>query len=203
LQAVTLFGAPQIRSIVLASSIQRGFDIDLSPYNITTAEFSKISTIQSELIFQWYMGIDIDMARTLTPIAFLMETGKILIAKEILEEKKIDEFLEDLNKYEDESYVENIYTMMSSAQINALMFKHFNLNDSFSESMKYLDNQQKIPEHMKKMVEALQIVRAAINVRYQLSEHSIKHAIELLEKNSYDVEAFLRAIKRIKKRYLE
>ena len=45
LQAVTLFGSTQIRSIVLASSLDRCFDIDLSPYNISTYEFSKITTI--------------------------------------------------------------------------------------------------------------------------------------------------------------
>ena len=34
LQAVTLFGSSQIRSIVLSSSIQRSFDVDLFPYGI-------------------------------------------------------------------------------------------------------------------------------------------------------------------------
>ncbi len=201
LQAVTLFGSSQIRSIVLASTMQRGFDIDLSPYNITTSEFSKISTMQSELIFQWYVGIDIDMARNLTTIAFLMETGKILIAKDILENNKQDIFLEDLSSYEDISYVENIHTMMSSAQISALVFKHFNLNDNFVESMKYLDTDKKIPESLKNMVLALQIVRCAVNIREQLTENSINNALELLERNLYSTDSFKRATKRIKNKY--
>jgi len=203
LQAVTLFGSSQIRAIVLASSIQRSFDIDLSPYNITTSEFSKISTMQSELIFQWYMGIDINIARTITPIAFLMEMGKVLIAKEILQERKMDEFLKDLSKYEDISYVENIYTMMSTAQINALIFKHLNLNLTFSECMKYLDSEHETPQNISDMVIALQIVRTAINVKEQLSEESIENAIELLEQNNYNVNAFQRAVKRVKNRYLD
>lgn len=203
LQAVTLFGATQIRAIVLSSSMQRNFEIDLSPYEITTSEFSKISTMQSELIFQWYMSIDVDMARTLTPIAFLMEVGKVLIAKELIEEHKVEEFQKDLLIYEDISSAENIHTMMSTAQINALIFKHLNLHDTFSESMKYLDNEKEIPKSMKDIVIALQVVRAAINFRCQLTDESVANAVKIIETNSLDSASFLRVVKRIKTKYLE
>ena len=203
LQAVTLFGSPQIRSIVLASSIQRGFDVNLSPYNISTLEFSQISSMQSELMFQWYMSVNIDVARALTPIAFLMETGKILIAKDVLENKKEEEFLNDLEKYEDIAYVENIHTMMSTAQINSLIFKHLNLNDSFWECMMYLDNEHEIPQNLQDMVSALQIVRTAINIQHQLSEESINAALELLEQHNLNSSSFLRSVKRLQAKYFD
>jgi HD-like signal output (HDOD) protein len=203
LQAVTLFGSTQIRSIVLASSIERSFDVDMSPYDLSTSEFSKISTMQSELIFQWYIGIDINLARAMTPIAFLMEIGKILIARDVLERKIDEEFLEDLNTYEDIGYVENMHTMMTSAQINALIFKHLHLNDSFSDSMKYLDNEHEIPDDMVDMVRALQIVRKAINVKEQLSEYTIEDALKLVEEYSFNPSGFKRAVKRIQQKYLE
>ena len=203
LQAVTLFGSSQIRSIILASSIQKSFDIDLSPYGITTSDFSKISTMQSELLFQWYMGINIDMARDITPIAFLMEIGKILIAKDILEREKDKTFLEELNEYEDLSQLENIYTMMSTAEINVLIFKQLHLNKTFYESMKYLDNERGIPTEMQEIVRALQVVRTAVNIREQLTQESIANAINLLQKNSQNVDSFQRALKRVKRKYLE
>ena len=74
LQAVTLFGSAKIRAMVLSATIQRNFNIDMSPYGISTADFARISAIQSELMFQWMMGIDVDRAKLLTPIAFLMES---------------------------------------------------------------------------------------------------------------------------------
>jgi len=206
LQAVTLFGATQIRSIVLSSSINRAFDIDLSPYNISTLEFSKISTIQSELAFQWYMGINIETARKLTPIAFLMETGKILIAKEILQEGKTELFLSDSLKYKDLSYVENIHTSMTTAQINAIIFEHLNLNETFYETMKYLDIEKDIPQNMQSIegiVIALRVVRAAINVQDQLNDYSLKNAFKILEANSLDIDAFKRVVKRVKRKYFE
>lgn len=202
-QAVTLFGAPLIRSIVLASSIQRSFDIDLSPYNISTAMFSKISTSQSELVFQWYMSIDIDIARDLSPIAFLLETGKILIAKEILQEEKEDAFKNDLSIYENIAVVETIHTMMSTAQVNALIFKHLNLHPKFWESMKYLDNEIEIPETMKELTIILHVVRAAINIQEQLSDYSLENACKILEENHYDIDVFKRAAQRVKTKYYQ
>jgi HD-like signal output (HDOD) protein len=206
LQAVTLFGSTQIRSIVLSSSINRTFDIDLSPYNISTVDFSKISMIQSELAFQWYMGVNIEMARKLTPIAFLMETGKILIAKDILQEEKGEAFQKDAFKYKDISYVENIYTNMTTAQINAIVFEHLNLNETFYETMKYLDTEKEIPSDvpsLKEMVIALRVVRAAVNVQDQLNDYSLKNAATILEENGLSVDAFSRAVKRIKRKYYE
>ncbi|SFV60431.1 hypothetical protein MNB_SM-4-576 [hydrothermal vent metagenome] len=203
LQAVTLFGANQIRSIVLSSSINRCFDIDLSPYDISTLEFSKISTMQSELLFQWYLSIDINIARTLTPVAFLMETGKILIAKELLQDKKEDEFLSDLMRYHDVAYVENMHTMMTTAQINALIFKHLNLNDTFWECMKYLDAEREVPEHMKERVFALQVVRSAVNIQEQFTEQSLKKAVGLLKGHNLNTDSFLRISKRLQKKYLD
>ncbi|MDQ7066771.1 MAG: hypothetical protein Q9M40_01530 [Sulfurimonas sp.] len=159
--------------------------------------------MQSELLFQWYMGIDIDTARSLTPIAFLMETGKILIAKDILEDKKTENFLSDLMKYNDISYVENMYTIMTTAQINALIFEHLHLNDTFWECMKYLDAEREVPSHMKEMVFALQVVRSAVNIQEQLSEDSIKKALNLLDTNNINTDSFIRAVKRLQKKYLD
>jgi len=201
LQAITLLGSSKIRAIVLSSSLNRCFDIDLSPYGITTADFSRISTMQSELIFQWYISINIDIARTLTPIAFIMETGKILIAKEILGNDKKDQFLNDLNTYSDIAYVENMHTMMTSAQINALIFEHLNLNDTFSECMKYIDNEKKVPATMGEMVLALRIVRSAINVQHQLDEYSLSQAEKLLEENNLETKTFYKAVQRIQDHY--
>lgn len=203
LQAVTLFGATQIRSIVLSSSIQRSFDIDLTPYNISTSMFSKISLMQSELLFQWYMNIDIDVARSLTPMAFLMETGKILLAQDIISKDKVEEFQNDLSSYEDVAYVENIHTMMSTAQVNALIFEQLNLNDSFAESMRYLDNEKETVEEMKSTILILQIVRTAVNTQEQFSEYSLANAFALLEENNYQIDTFKRAVQRIKKKYYQ
>ncbi len=93
--------------------------------------------------------------------------------------------------------------MMSTAQINTLIFKHLGLHDSFWECMQYMDNEKEIPTDLKDMVIALQIVRTAINIQSQLTEESINNAMKLVEENSYNSATFQRAIKRVKMRHLE
>lgn len=201
LQAVTLFGSSQIRAIVLSSSLQRSFDVDLTPYGISTIEFSKICTIQSGLIFQWCMGIDIDLARRVTAIAFLMETGKIFIAKDVIQNEKTESFLEDVSNYERVYDVENIYTMMSSAQISSMIFKHLNLNDDFWICMKYLDREHTAPDEYEPLIQLLEVVRTIVNVQEQFSEDSTQQALMLVKKYNYDTEAFLRVVKRVKNKF--
>ncbi len=186
LQAVTLLGSAKIRAIVLLATIQRNFNIDLTPYGIKTIDFAKISSLQSELLFQWYMGIDVERAKVLTTMAFLMETGKILIAKEILERHKSESFLADMHRYESIEYVENIHVSMTTAQINALVFEHLKLSPLFIECMKYLDDEYEIPQDVELLVRALQIVRTAVNVKEQLSDGSIERAIARVKGSPYD-----------------
>ncbi|MEA3522363.1 MAG: HDOD domain-containing protein [Campylobacterota bacterium] len=202
LQAVTLFGSAKIRAMVLSSMVERSFDVDLEPYGISTEEFAKISMMQSELMFQWYMGVDIDVAKLLTPIAFLMETGKILIAKDILDRHKEDEFLRDVQNFDKLRYVENIHVNMTTAQINALIFEHWKLNSTFIECMKYQGNEHEVPDSIKREVDALNIVRAAVNIKEQFSEDSIEDASKKLAEASYDLDKFMSVIKRIKEKYL-
>ena len=202
LQAVTLFGSSQIRSIILASSIQKCFTIDLSPYGITTSEFSKICSMQIELVFQWYMEINSDLAREITPIAFLMEIGKILIAKDILEKDKQENFLKDLHTYSNLSDLENIYTMMSTSQVNALLFKQLNLNKNFSDAMRYFDDKHNVPKKIKETVFALQTVQKIVNVREQFNEDTMNEVMQTLREKSYNVNSLQRVIRRIQNKYM-
>lgn len=201
-QAVTLFGSAKIRAMVLSSTIERSFDINLTPYGISTDMFAKISVMQSELMFQWYMGIDVDRAKLLTPIAFLMETGKILISKDIMDRHKEDQFLQDTKNYEKLAYVENIHVNMTTAQINALVFEHWNLNITFIECMKYLDNENETPKAVQKEVEALEIVRSLINVKEQFSETTLAELEERMSRSNYDYTKFTAVVKRVQAKYL-
>lgn len=198
LQAVTLLGSAKIRALVLVATIQRNFNIDLTPYGIKTADFAKISTLQSELMFQWYMGIDVEKAKLLTPMAFLMETGKILISKELIERHRGEVFLADMHRYESVEYVENIHVSMTTAQINALVFEHLKLNPLFIECMKYLDDEYEIPKEIELLVRALQIVRSAVNIREQLSDESIAQAITRAKEGPYDSGKFEKVAHRLR-----
>ena len=92
---------------------------------------------------------------------------------------------------------------MSTAQVSALIFKQLHLNDTFTDSMSYLDNETEIPESHKEIVFALQVVRTAVNIKEQLTDESIAKAIDLLNENSYSVDTFKRVAHRLQRRYMD
>ncbi len=202
LQATTLFGAATIRAMALKSAIQQSFMIDMSTYGINNAAFAKICALQSTFIFQWYMGIDVEKAKLLVPMAFLMETGAILISKNILEHNNKEAFLKDLSAYREIRVAENIHVNMSTAQVNALLFEHWNFENLFIECMQALDGES---EPSSSVVEelslALRAVRMVVNLKEQFDETSIKRAVKLLESCHDDGEKFINVATRIQKKF--
>ncbi len=201
LQAITLFGAATIRAMALKSAIERQFTIDMSPYGINNRMFAQICTIQSTFIFQWYMGIDVETAKRLVPMAFLMETGAILIAKNIIEHHDKEAFLNDIRNHHEIRVAENIHVNMSTAQVNALLFEHWNFEDIVIECMRTLDGENTPSFIVENLSVALRAVRLAVNLKEQFSERSIKRSVKLLEQHQIDSDKFLSVAERMKQKF--
>ncbi len=201
LQATTLFGSAIIRSMVLKSALEENFKINMSAYGISNSDFAKICAIQSTFAFQWYMGIDVEKSKTLVPMAFLMETGAILISKDVLDQNTEDEFLEDVHNYQDIRTAENIHVNMSTAQINALLFEHWNFDELFVETMHTLDGENKASALVNELSIALRAVRTVVNLKEQFSEVSMQNAITLLKENNIDSKKFITVAERIQRKF--
>jgi len=200
-QAVVLFGAAQIRKMALKSAIFSSFDIDMSAYGISNDEFVRISSMQSELIFQWYMGVDIEQSKLLVPIAFLMEAGAIVISRYIIDNGMKNEFLNDLKKDSIET-AELRYTSMKTTQVDYILFEHWGLNELYSKTMHALDNElYEIDEFVEELVSALWVVRNVINLKTQFAQEDIDEMIEVLDENGYESKKFEHACQRVKKKF--
>ena len=91
--AISLFGMATIRGFALSSAIKQNIKIDLSPYDLINAKFLEISVAQSALMFNWFSKVDRYMLDILVPASFMMEVGKIVIANELIEQNKTEEFI--------------------------------------------------------------------------------------------------------------
>lgn len=202
MQAVALLGLTAIRGMVLASFIERNFDIDMSPYGISNDQYAQLSTIHNTLMFQWFIGVDIEKAKLLTPIAFLMEIGKVLIANAICEDDATELFQNILQQTGNIEETERIFTNMTSTQISGLLFEHWYFDNSFAACMKYLDTPDAIPPDMEEMIHALEVIRTAANIKEQLSESSIDEAALLAETKGFDKDKFILTAMRIKKKFM-
>ena len=201
-QAVMLFGAVQIRGFTLASLIDKSFKFDMSVYGIDNSVFGEVSSLQSALMFQWYMGVDIEKSKHLIPIAFLMETGRIIIANELSQSEHAQQFLE-LVEQKGLTYTERLFTGFTAAEVAAALFEHWHFHEIFTNTMQYLDNIENAPEAFLPYIKALDVVRTCINIREIMTESSFEAATEKVIQYGLSSNLFVRTVERLQKKRQE
>ena len=199
-QAVTLFGISAIRGFVLSSGMSRSLELDMQAYNISNEEFSTVCNLQAALMFQWYMSVDVEHVKFLAPIAFLMEMGKVVIATEVKNSDYIKLFQEELDKADTIEEVEVMFTDMTSSKVGALLFKHWCFDEIFVTTMNYLDDIENAPEYIRIFINALKVVRTAVNIKEQLSDASIEQAREMVKELGLNDERFVHTAVRLQEK---
>lgn len=200
MQAITLFGLNTVRALALKAAMERNFKIDMSPYGITNEEFLKVSAMQNALMFQWYMGIDVQKAKIMIPLAFIMEIGKVVIANELNKGSSAEIFREALAQSNSMEEVEDAFVGITSARVCALLFKHWYFEETFVELMENVEREGEINSEIKDMVFALNTVRAAVNVKDQLSAASIEAGCKIVEMMGWDCMRFANACSRVREK---
>jgi len=185
-QAVSLFGMNMTRSIAIGNSIKKLLNVDMQPYGITSEEFAKISSLQATLMFSWYKKIDRRKAEELYLAAFLQETGKILIASEVIQNDETISFASEIENSNNIAMVENAYSNATCGEVTALVFKHWGFDSNFIEMIKYSDNPSAAPDSIKEYSTALNIVKTVVPVNKPFSDMSINFGLKKAADAGYD-----------------
>ncbi len=187
-QAVSLFGMSMTRSIALSNSVRKLLNVDMQPYGITSERFAKISELQSTLMMRWYKKIDKDKADKLYLASFLQDTGKILIASDIIQEDETTSFYSEIELSNNLAQVEKMYVDVTSSEVTAKVFEHWNFDSDFIEMIKYADNPNAAPQELQEYSRALHIVKTIIPVNKPLSEVSINIGLKEAAQAGYNHE---------------
>lgn len=199
-QAVNLFGMATIRGFALYGAIKHSFKMDLSPYNINGTKFLDIVSAQSILTFDWYSKVNRSALNVLAPSSFLMEIGKIVVAKELIESKKTDEFkakLANINTIEELSELESQLVGSNSEEVTAKILEQWHFEEEIVQSIKYLSKTSEAPKEIKNYAIALNAVKTSINVLNKFKQEDIRRALNFVEKNGLDKEKFSLALQKV------
>lgn len=203
-QAVSLFGMGTIRGFALASIVKKSFTLDLSAYTISNNQFTELTKQLHALVSNWYLRKDPKLLSLLSPAAFLVEIGKVIISQTLILEGKEQEFSLKLSQSENPlseeeiSKVEDTIYKTHSAHISALIFDKWKFEENFIKVLEYCDapDKYKNPDPLVlKAVQSLHIARTAILLDGTISDESINEAKELVQKYDLDLESFEKAIK--------
>ncbi len=193
-QAVGLFGMGMTRSLAVGNSVRKLLNVDMQPYNITSDRFADISSLQATLMLNWYKKIDKQKADKLYLATLLQETGKILIAIDIIQDDETISFSSEIETTNNIAMVERSYVDVSSSEVTALIFEHWGFDKDFVEMIKYSDDPKSAPENLQEYSVALNIIKTAVTINKPLSEVSINFALKKAQDSGYDHEILEDAI---------
>lgn len=193
-QAVSLFGMSMTRSIGLGNSVRKLLNVDMEPYGISSDRFAEISSMQAALVQKWYNQIDRAKADKLFLAAFLQETGKIIIASDVIQEDLLTNFKSDIEIAIDISQVEQSYVHETTATVTSAIFTHWNFDKDFVEMIEYSDNPEAAPESIKEYAMALHIIKTIVPINNPFGDHPTAHGLKKAEAAGYDVSKLQGAI---------
>ncbi len=198
-QAVSLFGMATVKGFAIASAVKSSFKMDLAPYGINAANFIRISELHNSFIVRWFNKVDRSMLNILAPTSFLLEIGMVVIADHVKRIGKEAEFLNDIKESEDTHEVEINHTGTSRAQVAAYIFEHWNFENLMVESMKALENIDKVEDEAKKYAYPLLATKALIGFYEQFTEERVEKAKAIVAKAKLDEKLFLATVELLNK----
>ncbi len=200
-QAVTLFGTDEIYGLVLRYAVDEQLKADTSIYGVDNKIFNDICQLQSSLMLQWYARIDLRHAQFMAPLALIMESGKLVLANEIMKSNYIKKFTFGYKKAKNIIEFEHDLLGTTTYYLSGLLFEYWKLEPLYAEILKGLDFEANTSEKMKSYIDSLDVVRTAVNVREILTKKSIHEACLIVEEMGLDPEHFEKVALRVKEQY--
>lgn len=181
--ALSMLGFNMASNIAISSAINNLLQPNLSPYKVNLEDFSHISSVQSRVIEKWEDPQLTAIKNELQLAAFLQEVGKIIIATIVLEKKLTFQFHKRIEAWEEISQLEEKTVSKSSAEITALIFKHWKLNPTMISYIEYSDKPENAPENVGIWAKALKVVKTISPIFSTNSEErNFDTALELAAK---------------------
>jgi len=194
-QAVGLFGMGTVRGFALASIVKKSFSLDLSPYAISNDQFSNLSKKQHALMTSWLLRKEPRLLGVLSPAAFLVEIGKVLIAQFLLSEDKVAAFKAKVEELEgDLEAAELAITETVTPEVSATIFSHWRFEPALVDTIANCMHPNDAKEEDQKAARILHVVRTAIPVTGQISPESTEAAKTLIAEYELDIESFEKAL---------
>ena len=197
-QAVGLFGMGTVRGFALASIVKKSFSLDLSPYGITNEMFSELSKKQHALVTSWCLRKENRYLGILSPAAFLVEIGKVIIAQQLMADNKVEEFQNAIKEFQDVEKAEREIVGVDTPEISAMIFKQWKFDAGLIDVIGNCQNPDLASDEDKRPAKILHVVRVAVPINGKITDESIKAAKELIEKYELNMESFNTAIENIK-----
>ncbi len=198
-KAVTLFGMISIKGFVITSFIQNLEEVDLSPYNLDPKSFVDIIQKQNAFVTNWYQN-DKETLKSLSMISHLMEIGKILLSKVVIEtssQKLFAYHIDNTSSLTELIQVEKEIFDLSHEEVAAELMKKWGFSPKIYKPLLYISTPDKAPYEFKKQAYILNVVKTIINSHNFNKKQSLANAIATVKRQHLKPEYFVAAYKKL------
>jgi len=195
-QAISLLGKEAVRTFVL-SSAANSFTIDLSPYNMTKEQFSLACDRQLALMVNWIIRRKPKHLAKLGPASFLVDLGRVIISKTLIEDGKTDIIEKALLAGEDIARAEKTACGAQTTDVTATLFHNWNFDSDIIHIIRYSDDPEGTIEEDREMAAELKAVRETVMPNGEITDESIETAKETIEEFELDLESYEKALEKV------
>ena len=200
-QSVSLLGTDKVYGLALKHVISEKIKANTRIYGLSHVEFNDMCHLQSKLVLEWYSSIDLDKAKILAPLTLIMETGKLILANEVMKCSFAKKYKQTFSESQTIEECEHNLIGTTSYFLTGILFKKWNLNPLYVNILKGLDFEEHTKEEVEQYIEIIDIIRLAINVKDILSDDSIDYASTIVEELGYSKDDFIRSCLKVKDNY--
>jgi len=202
-RAVNLLGINFTITIAIGGTIQNLLKTNLEPYGITSDDFMRTSNLSSSLVSLWLGKVNYDLKEELLLPALLQETGKFILADNIINDGKCEEFKAKISSGINLALAEKEVVGFSSSEITAKIFRHWKLSENLIELIENVDNISNCDERIKEKVQILDVIKTACEITNPLSQKNITLAIRKAKNYGLNIKALEEAIEKLEDRLLD
>ncbi len=193
-QAVGLFGMGTVRGFALASIVKKSFSLDLTPYGITDEMFSMLSKKQHGIMTAWCLKKENKLLGVLSPAAFLVEIGKVLIAQQIITDSKQEEFRTAMKELGNVEAAEKAIAGVTTPEVSSTIFAQWKFEEGLVDVIKNCQTPELASEAYQRSAQILHVVRTVVPLNGTITDASVEEAKALIQKYGLDMESFDNAI---------
>ncbi|MDF1875283.1 HDOD domain-containing protein [Sulfurimonas sp. SAG-AH-194-I05] len=198
-RAASLYGKDTIRSFALNIAANECVPIDVTPYEITSGGYIKKAQTQNALITNWVSKVDRSLLANLAPASFLIEIGKIMISRYLVNHQLEGKFKE-LCSNTDSTIEGNEKEVCgcNSYDVAATIFHHWNFDPELVHLVRYANTpDDALDEETKTLARYLHVAKTAVDFTGNLSKEGLEEAYDLIEEYELDRNKFDMAVEKI------
>ncbi len=148
-------------------------------------------------MINWLLREESKSLPILAPAAFLVDIGRVIISKTLIEDEKTDIIQQALLAGEDITAAEKTACGAQTTDVTATLFHKWNLDPNIVHIIRYSDDPEGTTEDDRRMAAQLKAIRETVLPNGEITEESMEVARETIEEFGLNLKSYEKAVERV------